>query len=397
MEKFEEYNEETLIIDGEEEINNESKENYQVDEYDLTSTPNDFNILTIGSFVDSGAVTIPGFQRNYVWDLKKASKLIESLLLGLPVPQLFLYEEGRNKFSVIDGQQRLMTIYYFIKGRFPRPDKRPEIRRIFVEKGEIPNEIFHNDDYFRKFKLFLPSDTNGENSKFHNLSYETLGEYKISFDLRPIRNIIVKQNIPKDDDSSIYEIFNRLNSGGVNLKPQEIRSSLYHSKFYEMLHRLNSNKQWRTFLNKPTLDLHLRDYEILLRAFSFLISRKDYKPSLAKFLNTFSKKAKKFDTQYINYLEVVFNKFMEQCSDLPDDAFINMKTGRFNAFLFEAVLYGSCEKFVAKNELPNITLENKKIQELANNDDFIAANQEGTTSTTNVKTRLDKAMEILNS
>ena len=77
-------------------VNDEDE--FQIDEYDLTATPNDFNVLTIQSFIESGAVKIPGFQRNYVWDIKRASKLIESLILGLPVPQVFLYEESRNKF-----------------------------------------------------------------------------------------------------------------------------------------------------------------------------------------------------------------------------------------------------------------------------------------------------------
>ena len=76
----------------------------QVEEYDITATPNDFNVITIYNFIESGAVRIPGFQRNFVWDIGRASKLIESLILGLPVPQLFLYEESRNKFLVIDGQ-----------------------------------------------------------------------------------------------------------------------------------------------------------------------------------------------------------------------------------------------------------------------------------------------------
>src|SRR5271169_27607 len=98
----------------------EDGDDSQIIEYDITAAPNDFNILTIYSFLESGAVRIPAFQRNYVWDLRRASKLIESLILGLPVPQVFLYEIERNKFLVIDGQQRLMSIYYFIKQRFPR-------------------------------------------------------------------------------------------------------------------------------------------------------------------------------------------------------------------------------------------------------------------------------------
>ena len=75
----------------------------QVEEYDITVSPNDFNVMTLCSFVESGAVRIPGFQRNFVWDIWRASRLIESLILGLPVPQLFLCEQERNRFLVIDG------------------------------------------------------------------------------------------------------------------------------------------------------------------------------------------------------------------------------------------------------------------------------------------------------
>src|SRR5438552_6015150 len=112
----------------EQEALGEEEEDYSVKEYDITSAPNDFNIKTIFDFIESGAVKIPGFQRNYVWDVKRASKLIESIIIGLPIPQVFLYEEGRNSFLVIDGQQRLMSIYYFIKMRFPRKEKRSELR-----------------------------------------------------------------------------------------------------------------------------------------------------------------------------------------------------------------------------------------------------------------------------
>ncbi len=84
----------------------EDADEIQIDEYDITASPNDFNVLTIYNFLEAGSVRIPGFQRNYVWDRGRASKLIESLLLGLPVPQVFLYEAGRNEFLVIDGQQR---------------------------------------------------------------------------------------------------------------------------------------------------------------------------------------------------------------------------------------------------------------------------------------------------
>lgn len=93
----------------------DEREEYPLHDFEITTTPNDFNMLTIMSFIKSKVFKIPEFQRHYVWDIKRASKLIESLLIGLPIPQIFLYESGRNEFLVIDGQQRLMSIYYFME------------------------------------------------------------------------------------------------------------------------------------------------------------------------------------------------------------------------------------------------------------------------------------------
>ena len=121
-------------------------------EYEVTASPNDFNLLTLLNFIESGAIEIPGFQRNYVWDIKRASKLIESIIIGLSVPQIFLYEEGRNSFLVIDGQQRLMSLYYFWKGRFPRKEKRSELRTVFDEEGHIPKDFFDSDRVLREIQ-----------------------------------------------------------------------------------------------------------------------------------------------------------------------------------------------------------------------------------------------------
>ena len=95
-------------------------EGRSITEYDITASPNDFNVLTISSYLDSGSIIIPSIQRFFTWDLQRSSKFIESLILGLPVPQIFLFEEQRNRFLILDGQQRLMSIYFFTKMRFPR-------------------------------------------------------------------------------------------------------------------------------------------------------------------------------------------------------------------------------------------------------------------------------------
>ena len=372
----------------------EGKDELQVEEYDITASPNDFNVMTLHNFVDSGAVRIPGFQRNFIWDLGRASKLIESLILGLPVPQLFLYEQSRNKFLVIDGQQRLMSIYYFIKKRFPRKERRVDLRAIFDREGGIPDNILGDDKYFQTFNLRLPERLPNHENRFKGLNYATLGEYKTQFDLRPIRNIVVKQNTPDDNDSSMYEVFNRLNSGGVNLRPQEIRTSMYHSRFYEMLYRINAEGAWRKILNRPNPDLHMKDIEILLRGFAMLVDSPSYAPSMVKFLNQFSRKCATHSPDQNEYLGSLFRSFLNACSNLPEDAFTSRKN-RFNIALYEAVFTAICEKAFAEQRTVKGIIEYNQMRALENDTTFVKAALEGTTQTAKVQERLKRARAII--
>ncbi len=373
----------------------EGDDEFDIDEYELTSTPNDFNVLTINSFIESGAVVIPGFQRNYVWDIKRASKLIESLILGLPVPQIFLYEEARNRFLVIDGQQRMMSIYYFMKGRFPRKEKRSELRTIFAERGQIPESVLHDDEYFTPFKLSLPHSLPGRTNKFRNLNYQTLEEYQPQFNLRPVRNIVVKQTKPSDDDSSVYEIFNRLNTGGINLRPQEIRTSLYHSAFYDLLYRINLDPRWRRVVSLPEPDLHMKDVEVLLRGFAMLLEWRNYKPSMARFLNNFSKKAKVFDLAKIDSLNALFDAFLEACKDLPADAFVSTRTRRFSIALFEAT-FSAIMATAYSGGLPEVGLVSAtKLRQLDADPAFIESSEKASADKTNVDKRLARATILL--
>lgn len=372
----------------------EDADDLQVEEYDITAAPNDFNVLTINSFLESGAVRIPGFQRNYVWDIGRASKLIESLVLGLPVPQVFLYEVERNKFLVIDGQQRLMSIYYFIKQRFPRLDRRSDLRIIFDEHGKIPDNVIHDDNYFENFRLKLGESLPNHPNRFKGLSYQTLEGYKTQFELRTIRNVIIKQNSPQGDDSSMYEVFNRQNTGGVNLKPQEIRTSMYHSDFYEMLYRANSTPLWRRLLGNQDPDLHMKDVELLLRGFALLIDGDTYSPSMVKFLNQFSRKARGQTPAQNKYLSDLMMSFLDACSDLPEDAFVR-KNKRFNVALFEAVFVAVCKKPFDENRLPTKKVGVAGLATVEGDPEFLGAMLEGTTQTKNVKLRLQRANQIL--
>jgi uncharacterized protein with ParB-like and HNH nuclease domain len=360
-------------------------------EYDITAAPNDFNVLTIMSFLESGNVKIPAFQRNYVWDIKKASKLIESIIIGLPIPQIFLFEEAKNKFLVIDGQQRLMSIYYFIKRRFPHKEKRVQLRELFDKHGHLPEDVLYNNEFFFDFNLRL--NDNLPNA-LHGRNYKTLGELKNQFDLRTIRNVIIKQNLPSDDDTSMYEIFNRLNSGGVNLGPQEIRASLYHSEFYTMLYRVNSDPRWRSLTGLGEPDLHMKDIETILRGFCLLLFGSEYRPSMTRFLNDSSKRLQKFSTERVAYFEKLFISFLDACSDLPPKPF-HGKSGAFTISIFDAVFAAVCRGALARQEVVAHKLNAVSLSQLKADPEFVEASQSRTAGKGNVRTRLDKATSLL--
>ncbi|MDQ6975870.1 MAG: DUF262 domain-containing protein [Mariprofundaceae bacterium] len=369
-------------------------EGYPLNEYQLTTTPNDFNILTIISFIESRVFKIPSFQRHYVWDLKRASKLIESLLIGLPIPQMFLYESGRNEFLVIDGQQRLMTIYYFVKGRFPRKEKRAALRDIFDEQGYIPDDVMANDELFQKFNLRLDGIVEGGINRFHGKNYQTLEEFKTSLDLSTIRNMIVKPVAGDEENGAMFEIFNRLNSGGINLGAQEIRMSLYHSEFLRALLDMNKDPRWRKILGKANPDIRLNDVEAILRVFAMATFLENYKATVNGFINKFANHAKSFDNVKIAYYKKVWTSFLDNCENL-DIVNFRLSSNRFSIMLFESVFYASCKTALKNNECNTKLISSGFIELLKCNEDFQRFTQGKTTLKSNVTGRLNKGFEIL--
>lgn len=340
-------------------------------EYDITSSPNDFNVKTIVDFIDQGIFKIPVFQRNYVWDMSRASKLIESSILGLPIPQLFLYEQARNKYLVIDGQQRLMSLYYFLKMRFPLADKRNDLREIFDRKGNIPSEIFSNDSYFSKFNLKLPSRLPQEMNKLHGLNYHTLGDLQTTLDLRTIRCVFIKQNFP-----------------------QEIRISLYPSAFMKMVLQANRDERWRNLIAISQPDLRMRDVEILLRGFAMLSCSDRYAPSMTRFLNKFAKDMQDASDEEIQLLEKIFSAFLDICHDFPTGIFGTQKR-KLNISIFESVFLAAGESGYKDRTGSVYSVCRDKIEELKKDPDFLDAASTKSTNTDKVQTRLRRAKKML--
>jgi len=371
------------------------EEEIAIKEYDITSTPNDYNIATIFSLIDNGIIKIPPFQRNYVWDIKRASKLIESIILGLPIPQVFLYEREKNNFYVIDGQQRLLSIYFFMKQRFPKNEGKAKIRDYLSGIDKIDDAVIADDELFSNFALKLPSPVASEKNKFDKLKYETLGEYKHTFDyLRTIRTVVIKQNEPDDQDSSMYEIFNRLNTGGQNLTSQEIRMSLFYSNFYDMVLEINKHPIWRKLVGQNNPDLHFKDVEILVRGFAMLYLHERYQATMNRFLNKFSKLTNRFSDEDIEYLKNLFISFLESCDKLSDKCLYS-SNGKFSISLFEAVFVAVCEPAFQKKELVSGYVTQDSLDHLKSDEAFLAASRDGVSSKKNVSSRIERANIII--
>mgnify|MGYP000624877051 CR=1 FL=1 len=226
--------------------------------FTISSFGVDHTVESLVKKIEREQYYIPVFQRKYVWSQNDASKFIESLLLGLPVPGIFLYkEQDSQRHLVIDGQQRLKSLEKFYKGLF-------------------------ND---RKFKLTgLKTDWDGK-------TYDELDEDdQMRLDDAVVHATIFKQDTPTDNMDSVYEVFERINTGGMKLSPQEIRTCVAHGDFNTLLFELNDDSNWRSIFGKKSV--RLKDVELILRFFTFYNERQKYSRPMKNFLTNYMTKHK---------------------------------------------------------------------------------------------------------
>jgi uncharacterized protein with ParB-like and HNH nuclease domain len=238
--------------------------------YDILTYPADYTLEGLVNKWNDGDIEIAPGQRKFVWNEVKASKLIESFLIGLPVPPIYLYQDREtSKLLVVDGQQRLKSLVYFFSGKFG---------------DKTGNEV--KDNALPDFELAGLH----EKSPYFGLTYPRLRvedepawrEFKDSV----MRAFIMKQISP-DDDTSIYQVFERLNTGGMILYPQEIRNCILTGDFNDLLKEINQHESWRLILGKPTEDKRMRDVELILRFFALYYNLSAYEKPMKQFLNAY--------------------------------------------------------------------------------------------------------------
>ena len=228
----------------------------------------------------------------------------------MPVPGIFLSRDinNQNKMLIVDGQQRLLSLQYFYSGRFK--DKVFKLSSVCPELEGLTYDDLSPDDQGR-------------------------------LDDAIIHATIIKQETPANDDSSIYMVFERLNTGGVTLQPQEIRACIYYGEFNNLLSELVKTPSWRSLFSKESA--RMKEQELLLRFFALYYSYENYKKGLKKFLNSFMSANRNL---VIHDKDELKNLFVSSINILVEakgkDLFRKGKS--VNAALFDSVMIGVAKR-----------------------------------------------------
>lgn len=315
--------------------------------YSISYYGADFPVDALVKRMEREDFIVPDFQRNYVWNSKEASQFIESLLLGFPVPSLFLAQDKvTDKYIIIDGQQRLKTILYFYTELFPNGKK-------FKLTGVIP--------------------------KLEGMTYNSLApENKRALDNTIIHAIIINEG---NETNAMFHLFERINTTGSPLTSHEIRNALYRGEMNKLIHSLSNYESWQKLYSGKTD--RFEDQELILRFFALLYHLDGYKGNMSIFLNDFMLQYDdKLTIEKRHELETIFKETVDFIyNSIGENAFIKGK--QFNRALYEAVSVGVALAVQAKTKISKSMFENK-YEQIINNKDFQKYIQGATNSPSNI-------------
>jgi uncharacterized protein with ParB-like and HNH nuclease domain len=347
-------------LDASEGIEDETaKEPPSSKQFSISSYGADYTVDSLVKRMQMGAFEIPEFQRKFVWTRKHASKFLESLLMGLPVPGIFLYRVVEtNRHLVIDGQQRLKSLQAYYEGVLAGREFRLEGVR----------EPWNGKSY----KSLTPSD-------------------RLKLDDSIVHATIFRQEEPEDVLDSVYFVFERINSGGIRLSQQEIRKCVSAGDLLDLVTRLNDHAAWRSIIGKK--NLRGKDEELILRFLALYENHTNYSRPMSGFLNAFSESNKKMQSEKSERLETAFNSTVECIFDAVGTRAFRIKKGFVNAAALDAIMVGLATR-IADAGLPSAASVAAAYDQLMSNKDFLDACDRSTADDGNVRTRIDLAIKL---
>lgn len=342
----------------------------------------DWTTETIARQLEKGTIDLnPTFQRRDAWSNGDKSKLIESLILGLPVPPIILAEskEKKNSYIVIDGKQRLLSI-----------------RRFFSTDDNMENS-------FKKLRL-SGLDILGE---LNGMTYSDIereeNDYITNLENQSIRTIVIK-NWP--DEAFLYTVFLRLNTGSKKLSSQELRQALKPGAFLNYLDDATAKSDaMMKMLNNKTADSRMKDIELALRYFSFKFNIQEYKGNLKNFLDDTCEKLNDRWEQDNELLKKEFEQLEEAIkfsydimeTNSPFSRYTKGKSNnRFNRSIFELFSYYFSDKDIRQMVIKNKKEFSDAFIALNDDNDFVAAISDTAKETKRVCTRFARFADLLN-
>lgn len=324
-----------------------------------------------------GDILKPELQRNYVWDKKEASRFVESLLLGLPVPSIFLANMADGVRLIVDGYQRIMTLYHYV----------------ILGKWKDTEETF---------KL---TNTDLINPKWRNKSFKELeiGDQR-RLRLYTIHAIVFEQKRPRSD-SSLFQVFERINTSGKSLNAQEIRNCVYQGDLNSLLIQLNSNPDWRYLFGNQNPDERMLDMELILRFFAMnnevvYNSTRKY-ISLKQLLNNFMGMYVHANEQLLVSLTNNFNDVISFIkSNFGETAFFNLQNDfskyrrRLYPTVYDSLMIATSIALGRGYHCEGASLEEKKLN-LLKNDEYREAITQGTMQVVNIHKRISMVLSSI--
>jgi hypothetical protein len=319
----------------------------------------------------------PEFQRQYVWDRKKASRLIESVLLRVPLPIIYLSEQPDGKEYVIDGQQRLTSLFSFIDGKFP------------------------SGDSFKLTGLTAYEELNKKS--FAELSTELQDRIQ-DYTLRTVT--LLKQS----DADLKFEIFERLNTGSEPLNDMELRNCVFRGPYNALLKTLAAEPDFRALLGLTVADKRMRDVEFVLRFASFYhATYLKYTSPMKRFFNQDMERHQNLTEEDAEQLRKAFKNALQNIRSLlgAQHAFKRYYAGdardpsghwepkKFNASLYDVLMGVFWDKDRNQVMAALDSLREGWIDLMANNADFREAIERSTSSQEMVKRRFDLTRNLV--
>ena len=266
-----------------------------------------------------------------------------------------LVQQTDKRYLVLDGQQRLKTLQAFYNG---------------IHGGRV-------------YAL--------ENvaQEFRGLTYEALlPEQRRTLDNTFIQATIVRTDGSRESLESIYQVFERLNSGGTQLTPHEIRIALYPGPFVEWLGQLNREPGWRQIYGASSP--RLRDHEVILRILALYVRSEEYYRPLKKFLNDFLGDHRDLSRLPETELQRLFAVATQALSDADARQFLRRSGQRINAAMLEAVVVAAMRRAAKQGDMSREAIDGA-LQQLIADPHIAQATTISTATEENLRTRLEVA------